>query len=536
MVLALAAGAVAMPSAVRAQVHGARIQKSCTSIKRCAGTCTTSSGTACVTDLDCPPDACVGGSCIASGASCTMNSDCHECPLGGMCASAADCTGVVLPPGSAGFCVGGPDAGSRCSTVTAPCRAATGCSTCIPVQEVAVGDTFSCELLVTNVDTATTPLPAPHAQAIGQLTDEIHRTPSTCPSSSMATATGCLFDVFSSGMVFGQCIGGSEPQKRCQSGMECPGGICSLTRHCVDPATNADGGACPPLVQLGKPCMIGGSAICSAILGHADPLPDSFFVALHTDVAQRTDPNPLLDTARTKGEDLGQFAPSDFTLDFPGFINVLFPPQLVGCRITGGGVLPDGTTDPTTMATMKLASFGGQVGAPCGCVGCFPDFTHIQGNWTHMRKNKQGSFKATDFNSLVCGCTDPNVPPGETCPPAEHPLTPADTICVTGRGEFNASGPTSKGVTVAFRLDAMDMGEPGANDVYELRIWIPGSGETADALAMAACCKNKTLTPSIIRAPNIDDNGTLLSGNIQIHRELAKSVAGPCPPPRQSCP
>ena len=242
----------------------------------------------------------------------------------------------MLPPGSAGFCVGGPDAGSRCSTVTAPCRAATGCSTCIPVQEVAVGDTFSCELLVTNVDTATTPLPAPHAQAIGQLTDEIHRTPSTCPSSSMATATGCLFDVFSSGMVFGQCIGGSEPQKRCQSGMECPGGICSLTRHCVDPATNADGGACPPLVQLGKPCMIGGSAICSAILGHADPLPDSFFVALHTDVAQRTDPNPLLDTARTKGEDLGQFAPSDFTLDFPGFINVLFPPQLVGCRITGG--------------------------------------------------------------------------------------------------------------------------------------------------------------------------------------------------------
>src|SRR5207237_58203 len=196
--------------------------------------------------------------------------------------------------------------------------------------------------------------------------------------------------------------------------------------------------------------------------------------------------------------------PAPFNLDFPGLIEVKAPQVLMGCRITGGGVLPDGTTDPTTMAAIFKATFGGQVGAPCGCVGCFDDFTHIQGNWTHMRKNKNGSFKAADFNSLVCGCTDPTVRPGELCTDAEHPATPANMICVTGRGQFNASGSASKGTTVAFRLDATDHGEPGVDDMYELRIWTPGVGETADGLAKAACCKNKTLTPDIIRAPDID--------------------------------
>ena len=87
---------------------------------------------------------------------------------------------------------------------------------------------------------------------------------------------------------------------------------------------------------------------------------------------------------------------------------------------------------------------------------------------------------------------------------------------------------------MAFRLEATDHGEPGINDNYRLRIWIPGSGEDAAGLAKAACCLNKTPT---IRQPDIDDGGTLLSGNIQIHQELAKSVNGPCPPspPKQSC-
>jgi hypothetical protein len=37
-------------------------------------------------------------------------------------------------------------------------------------------------------------------------------------------------------------------------------------------------------------------------------------------------------------------------------------------------------------------------------------------------------------------------------------------------------------------------------------------------------------TPSV-RTPNIDDGGTLVSGNIQIHPQLAKSTEGACPPP-----
>jgi hypothetical protein len=272
---------------------------------------------------------------------------------------------------------------------------------------------------------------------------------------------------------------------------------------------------------------------------------NDFFGALQTaDNIATVDPNPLTDTATATGVDrtLTPPPPSPIALVFPGQITITPPQVLAGCRITGGGVAPDGATDPTMMATMAKATFGGQVGAPCGCIGCFPDFTHIQGNWTHMRKSKSGSFKATDFNSLVCGCDDPTVPPGQTCPPAEHPTTPADTICVTGRGEFNASGPTSKGVTVAFRLDARDHGEPGKNnDIYQLRIWIPsGSSESADSLAKAACCKNEILTPSIIRNPDIDDGGLLQSGNIQIHKALAKSVTpgpGPCPPAdKQSCP
>src|SRR5262249_39261751 len=76
----------------------------------------------------------------------------------------------------------------------------------------------------------------------------------------------------------------------------------------------------------------------------------------------------------------------------------------IGCRLTGGGVVigeDDGDMFKTT--------FGGQVGAPCGCVGCFgeldPKLAHVQGNWQESRKHENGKFKADSFNSLVCGCT-----------------------------------------------------------------------------------------------------------------------------------
>src|SRR5438093_2834698 len=152
LLVSLAASAVVPPSAARAQLHGARIQKACTGIKRCPGTCTIS-GTACVVDTNCPP----GDKCSA---------------LGAVCTSSADCPGVVFPPsppGLTGFCIGGPDAGSTLCATAADCRApdtTVGCSTCVPVQETAPGDTMTCEISVTNVDTANSPLPAPHAQAI----------------------------------------------------------------------------------------------------------------------------------------------------------------------------------------------------------------------------------------------------------------------------------------------------------------------------------------------------------------------------------
>src|SRR5205814_831986 len=64
----------------------------------------------------------------------------------------------------------------------------------------------------------------------------------------------------------------------------------------------------------------------------------------------------------------------------------------MGCRITGGGFI-NGITDPFTMAEIVRAHFGGQVGAPCGCIGCFDQSGHVQGNWTHNRKNHKGGLK-----------------------------------------------------------------------------------------------------------------------------------------------
>src|SRR5262249_28793266 len=39
-------------------------------------------------------------------------------------------------------------------------------------------------------------------------------------------------------------------------------------------------------------------------------------------------------------------------------------PPPIGCRVTAGGV------SPGSLADISSANFGGQVGAPCGCVGC----------------------------------------------------------------------------------------------------------------------------------------------------------------------
>jgi hypothetical protein len=188
------------------------------------------------------------------------------------------------------------------------------------------------------------------------------------------------------------------------------------------------------------------------------------------------------------------------------------------------------------------------VGAPCGCIGCFDDLDDIQGNWTYSRKNRVGNFHAMQYDSLVCGCDDGSGNPlslvdGKLCGNRDlgptPPAAPANVACFTGVGELSPINAGKRTQVVGFRVEVQDRGEPGTgknsgslDDVYRIRIWIPGTGETAEGLAQAACCENPT--PSL-RAPDIDDGGTLIHGNIQIHPELPKTLQGICPPPNGTC-
>jgi len=204
------------------------------------------------------------------------------------------------------------------------------------------------------------------------------------------------------------------------------------------------------------------------------------------------------------------------------------------CRITGGGIVYEDTgaaiTDPNLLAEIQRATFGGQVGAPFGIVGCHDDFDHIQGEWTHIRHKHRGTFHAADYNSLVCGCDDgnggPGVLDGNLCNPGDRETgpeprrAPANIACWTGVGNYN---PTNgrRTLRVAFRVEVEDRGEPGAGrnsgsleDVYRIRIWIPTHSEDENVLANAACCTNAV--PDI-RPPDVSDGGNLIHGNLQIH-------------------
>src|SRR5438552_995649 len=224
--------------------------------------------------------------------------------------------------------------------------------------------------------------------------------------------------------------------------------------------------------------------------------------------------------------------------------NCQAPP--LGCRITAGGVNPNGSPDSNSFAEISKGTFGGQVGAPCGCIGCFDNFDQVQGNWQYTRKTRIGNFHAMDFDSLVCGCKDLNggavMLDGTLCGDRTigptPPAAPANIACFTGVGELN---PTSgqRTVSVGFRVDLEDRGEPGAGknsapsaDVYRIRIWIPTGAETAADLAAAACCNNPN--PSL-RTPDIDDGAALTHGNIQIHKETPLTQKGVCPPPTGTC-
>ncbi len=80
----------------------------------------------------------------------------------------------------------------------------------------------------------------------------------------------------------------------------------------------------------------------------------------------------------------------------------------------------------------------------------------------------------------------------------------------------------------------MEGADDGTTDVHRIRIWIPTGDETAKELADGACCTN--LDPEgAIGAPDIDDGGELVHGNLQIHPMLGHSEDGVCPVPDGNC-
>jgi hypothetical protein len=203
------------------------------------------------------------------------------------------------------------------------------------------------------------------------------------------------------------------------------------------------------------------------------------------------------------------------------------PEPPVGCRITAGGQTPDGGADTDHFADIRKAIFGGQVGAPCGCIGCFDDLDHIQGNWTHNRKKQKGKFHAKDYSSLVCDLDDGEGP--------EPRSAPANKACFAGIG-YLAESWGKRDKEVAFRVEVEDRGEPGAGknsgdmpDVYRMRIWIPEEGENPEDLLDGICCLNAE--PVGVPAPDIDDGGDLIHGNVQIHPVLPNTESEICPPP-----
>jgi hypothetical protein len=210
-----------------------------------------------------------------------------------------------------------------------------------------------------------------------------------------------------------------------------------------------------------------------------------------------------------------------------------------GCRLTGGGVTPDGGVDFDDLAEHITGRFGGQVGAPCGCIGCFDEFDHVQGNWQYTRKKQKGNFHAKDYNSLICACDGEfdgrlcnpgEKSKGDGLGPAPRPA-PANMACFSGVGEWTYN-PGNRTDRVAFRVEVEDRGEPGVGDVMRIRIWIPQDSETPEGLADRVCC---TIAAPDIRPPDVDDGGGLTHGNLQIHPVLPNTERGRCPPPRGSC-
>lgn len=185
--------------------------------------------------------------------------------------------------------------------------------------------------------------------------------------------------------------------------------------------------------------------------------------------------------------------------------------ESLGCRVTGGGTIAGG------LAEIVAGKFGGQVGAPCACIGCVDNFEQVEGSWQYHRKHKSAALHAKDYNSLVCRFDAFGGP--------EPPRADANIVCFTGVADFTETS-GRKTEAVAFRVDAKDRGEPGRNDEYRIRIWRAG-GFSAD-VARQVCCQIPEDQVNAIRQPNIDDRGPLIAGNLQIHPE--KTSGGSCRP------
>jgi hypothetical protein len=63
-------------------------------------------------------------------------------------------------------------------------------------------------------------------------------------------------------------------------------------------------------------------------------------------------------------------------------------------------------------------------------------------------------------------------------------------------------------------------------------MWIPSGAERAVDRADDACCTNQE---PVGRAPDLDDGGHLVNGNILIHPVLPNTERDICPPPYGSC-
>ena len=374
------------------------------------------------------------------------------------------------------------------------------------------------------------------------------RSTPSCEGGGTCTSAGA-------GIGFGTCSGGSTSGRRC---CDCPGGTCQLGACSSDLETDSAKSCCVGGANDGSICCecpggtcaqgecVGGTApahtactndaacpggMCSLLL----PRQASVTVSA-TDIALANDVPTLVDVATGQGNDLGTLRP--FVLEINNEVTVSSTTSTTlpaGCRITGGGTV-NGVLDPNVMAEITKAQFAGQVGAPCGCFGCFdkfdPKLASVQGEWSHKRKNKGGSLHANTFNSLVCSCL--GGPAGELCPDAAPPRTPADHICITGTGQFVPETGKKDPIPVAFRFEATDRGEPGSNDFYEMHMFTPtAAGQTVEDIAKAICCTKPPVFP--ITGVIANDSGLLVGGNIQIHRALAKSTDGPCPPPSGVC-